>query len=89
MVHSWQARPGSRTSPKTSTGCPCCAGKKLCGCNSLETVCPDIAADFDAEKNGVTAAEVTSLATTEYSCLSDEPGGKKLSVAQRTLYSRK
>ncbi|DBB15661.1 TPA: hypothetical protein ACH3X3_003872 [Trebouxia sp. C0006] len=89
MVHSWQARPGSRTSPKMSTGCPCCAGKKLCECNSLETVCPDIAADFDAEKNGVTAAEVTSSATTEYSWLSDEPGAKKRSVAQRTVYSRK
>jgi len=55
----------------------------------LETVCPDIAADFDVEKNGVTAAEVTSSATTKYSWLSDEPGAKKRSVDQRTNYTRK
>ncbi|KAA6420844.1 MAG: hypothetical protein FRX49_09233 [Trebouxia sp. A1-2] len=67
----------------------CPKGKKLCECNSLETVCPDIAADFDVEKNGVTAAEVTSSASTKYSWLSDEPGAKKRSVAQRTSYTRK
>jgi len=42
----------------------------------LETVCPDIAADFDVDKNGVTAAEVTSSAHTKYSWLSDEPGAR-------------
>jgi len=88
-VHSWQARPDHRTSPKKLRGCPCCDGRKLCECNSLETVCPDIAADFDIEKNGVNAAEVTSSATTKYSWLSDEPGAKKRSVAQRTTYTKK
>jgi len=88
-VHSWQARPDSRTSCKKPTGCPCCAGQKLCECNSLETVCPDIAADFDVEQNGVTAAEVTSSAGTKYSWLSDKPGAKKRSVSQRTIYTRK
>jgi len=88
-VHSWQARPNDRTSPKKLTGCPCCFGHQLCECNSLETVCPDIAADFDVEKNGVSAAEVTSSASTKYSWLSDEPGAKKRTVAQRTTYTKK
>ena len=88
-VHSWQARASSRTSAQNPTGCPCCAGQQLCECNSLETVCPDIAADFDVEKNGGTAAEVTSSTHTKYRWLSDEPGAKKRSVAQHTLYSRK
>ena len=88
-VHSWQARAKDRTKCKKPTGCPCCAGHQLCECNSLETVCPDIATDFDVEKNGVTAAEVTSAATTKYSWLSDEPGAKKRSVNQRTHYTRK
>ena len=87
-VHSWQARAYSRTR-KVSTGCPCCAGHQLCECNSLETVCPGIAADFDAEKNGVSAAEVTSAASTKYSWLSDEPGAKKRSVHQRTAYAKR
>jgi len=55
----------------------------------LQTVCPDIAADFDIEKNGVAAAEVTSSTGTRYSWLSDEPGAKKRSVNQRTNYTRK
>ncbi|DBA77887.1 TPA: hypothetical protein ACH3X2_008315 [Trebouxia sp. C0005] len=87
-LHSWQARASSRNGKKSS-GCPCCFGKQLCECNSLETVCPDIAADFDAERNGVTAAEVTSSAGTKYSWLSDEPGAKKRSVAERTKYTRR
>ncbi len=87
--HSWQARPDSRTSCRNPTGCPCCAGHQLCECNSLETVCPDIAADFDIGKSGVTAAEVTNSAKAKYSWLSDEPGAKKRSVAQRTTYAKK
>ena len=70
-------------------GCPCCDGQKLCECDSLESVCPDIAADFDVEKNGVSAAEVTSAAHTKYSWLSDEPKAKKRSVAERTSYTKK
>ena len=87
-VHSWQARAYNRTSSKRSTGCPCCAGHQLCECNSLETVYPDVAADFDIKRNGVSPAEVTSAAGTQYSWLSDQPGAKKRSVAQRTMYAR-
>ena len=88
-VHSWQAQAYSRTSSKRPTGCPYCAGQKVCECNSLETVCPDIAADFDVEQNGVSAAEVTSSTHTKYSWLSDEPGAKKRSVNRRTRHARK
>ena len=87
-VHSWQASPDNRIGKRTR-GCPCCVGHKLCECNSLGTVCPDVAADFDIKKNGVSPAEVTSSTHTKYSWLSDEPGSKKRSVAQRTLYTRK
>ena len=87
--HSWQASPNSRTTGKKASGCPCCVGRKLCQCNSLETVCPDVAADFDITKNGVSPAEVTSSTHTKYSWLSDEPGAKKRTVNQRTSYTRK
>jgi len=49
-VHSWQAQAYSRTSRKILAGCPFCAGHQLCECNILETVCPDIAADFDVKR---------------------------------------
>ena len=87
-VHSWQAAPYHRTSRKNATGCPFCAGNALCQCNSLETLCPDVAADFDIKRNGVSPAEVTSATSTKYSWLSDQPGAKKRSVAQRTVYTR-
>jgi len=88
-LHSWQAPAYSRTTGTKASGCPCCVGQKLCECNSLETVCPDVAADFDIKKNGVSPAEVTSSTHTKYSWLSDEPGAKKRTVAQRTSYTRK
>ena len=71
------------------TGCPFCVGHMLCECNSLQTVYPDVAADFDTKKNGVTPAEVTGSTTAKYSWLSDEPGSTKRSVHQRTLHRRK
>ena len=88
-VHNWQARPCGRTSHRKPSGCPCCAGHKLCECKTLESVCPDIAADFDVEKYGVTAAEVTKSTSAKLTWLSDKPGAKKQSVAQRTTYTRK
>ncbi len=87
--HSWQARPIHRNSQKKATGCPFCVGRKVCGCNSLEAVCPEIAADFDIQRNGVSAAQVTSSTTTKYCWLSDEPGAKKRSVQQRTIRSKR
>jgi len=40
----------------------------LCECNSLQTVCPDVAADFDIKKNGVSPAEVTSSTQSTAGC---------------------
>ena len=87
--HSWQARPGSRNSDKKATGCPFCVGRKVCDCNSLEAVCPDIAADFDTKQNCTSPAQVTSSSRAKYSWLSDEPGAKKRSVKQRTYRTKR
>ena len=87
--HSWQARAASRTSRKHKTGCPFCAGHKLCECNSLETVYPDVAADFDVQNNGLSASEVTNSTSTKYSWLSDEPGAKKRAVNDRIRHARR
>ncbi len=86
-VHSWQASPNERIGRRVR-GCPCCVGRRLCECNSLENVCPDVVADFDAEKNGISSAEVTSSTHRKYSWLSDKPGAEKRSVNQRTAYVR-
>ena len=49
--HSWNATINSRTS--SGNGCPVCAGKQLLvGFNDLETICPEIAAEWHPTKNG-------------------------------------
>lgn len=50
--HSWRAAVFSRT--VLGTGCPVCTGRQaLAGENDLTTLYPDIAAQWDEEKNGV------------------------------------
>ena len=48
--HSWSAPPSRRTS-HTKPGCPCCAGKVACRCNSLQALFPSIAVEWDQGKN--------------------------------------
>ncbi len=52
QVHRWTASPNSRF--HGGSGCPCCANKKACKCNSLQTRCPEIAAEWDYSKNAKT-----------------------------------
>ena len=55
-MHRWQAHPYSRNCGNRVSGCPCCVGQKVCECSCLENVCPDVAVDFDIDKNGVSPA---------------------------------
>ncbi|KAL3147907.1 hypothetical protein ABBQ32_002618 [Trebouxia sp. C0010 RCD-2024] len=48
--HSWSARPTHRAG-HPQTGCPYCAGKAACRCNSLQALYLDIAAEWDQVKN--------------------------------------
>ena len=86
--HSWQARPVKRTG-NLPRGCPVCAGRKVCECNSLQTWHPDIAADFDVIANGLTPAEVTTSTHQKFRWRSDTLGAKLRSVAERTYNVRR
>ncbi len=48
--HSWLASVSNRTAVQHE-GCPCCAGKAACKCNSLQTHFPAIAAEWDDSRN--------------------------------------
>ncbi|KAL3147863.1 hypothetical protein ABBQ32_002584 [Trebouxia sp. C0010 RCD-2024] len=48
--HSWSAQPTHRTG-RGKAGCPYCAGKAACRCNSLQALYPDIAAEWNHAKN--------------------------------------
>ena len=55
--HSWQSVIYSRTN---GSGCPICSGKRvLIGFNDLLTKRPDIAAEWNYEKNSPSPSEVT------------------------------
>ena len=60
--HSWYARVQTVTSTKPGfSGCPCCSGKVAAkGESDLATLFPDIAAQWDYEKNEKTPDEVRS-----------------------------
>ena len=49
--HSYSAPPHSRTKFRRPTGCPCCAGRKACKCNSLHTHFPQLVAEWDFVRN--------------------------------------
>ena len=56
--HRWTAPPYSRIAG--GQGCAVCAGRQACVCNSLESLCPSIAAEFDVDKNVFGPSEITA-----------------------------
>jgi len=48
--HLYMAHPANRIG--LSRGCPYCASKKACICNSLQSLYPALAAEYDSAKNG-------------------------------------
>lgn len=52
QVHRWTADPNARF--HINTGCPHCGNNKACKSNSLQTRCPEIAAEWDYSKNAKT-----------------------------------
>ena len=46
-------------------GCPVCAGQQACVCNSLLSLCPSVAAEFDVAKNGFPPSQITAYSGQE------------------------
>lgn len=58
--HVWQASPNARASSKTPS-CPMCLGRKLSTSNCLQTLFPEVAAQWDYKRNyPLTPKDVTS-----------------------------
>ena len=80
--HSWTASPDHRTS-RSKPGCPFCAGMAACRCNSLPSLYPDIAAEWDYAKN--------EGQPSDYSACSHHPAwwvSPRQGSWQQTIYSR-
>ncbi len=56
--HLFTAAPLSRMG--SNRGCPYCANRKACICNSLQSLYPELAAEYDTARNGVGPEQVLS-----------------------------
>ena len=56
--HRWTAMPNNRIGQ--GHRCAVCAGKQVCVCNSLESLCPLVASEFDVDKNGFAPSGITA-----------------------------
>jgi hypothetical protein len=63
LDHRWEASPKRRVHGEF---CPFCTNKRVAASNCLETLHPDLAAEWDADRNGLTAREVTAKAKKYY-----------------------
>ena len=65
-------------------GCAVCAGHQACVCNSLHSLFPSIAAEFDMVKNGFAPSEITAQSHKEVWWRSAEMGSWRQAVQART-----
>ena len=87
-LHRYRMRPYNRTTKHTQ-GCPYCAGRKVCDCNSLAACEPVIAAEWDFAKNGSSPADVTSGSSLVVWWRNDRRGSWKQRIYRRTMPRKK
>ena len=82
QLHHWRAVPNNRIGH--STGCAVCDGKQACICNSLESLFPLVAAEFDVDKNGFAPSEITAQSHEEVWWRNAKRGSWRQTVKDRT-----
>ena len=83
-LHRYQMRACNRTG-KQAQGCPLCAGKQICDCNSLAACSPTIAAEWDFAKNDRSPADVTAKSNQAVWWRNAIRGSWQQHIYQRTL----
>ena len=56
-LHRWQSAANERF---TRLGCPNCSGHKICECNSLQTHWPQLASEWDYDRNDKAPSDYTA-----------------------------
>jgi len=82
--HEWRARIEART--RLRSGCPYCAGiKAIVGVNDLVSLYPDIAAEWDYERNrGISINEITKSSSHKYYWICKKGHHWRAAVSSRT-----
>ena len=84
--HRWQATVShmyTATSQGTS-GCPCCEGLQACKCNSLQSLFPEVAAEWDYERNTGTPAKYAAQSHKKVWWYNSHRGPFKAGIQGRT-----
>ncbi len=82
--HRWRAKPNNRTQ---GSGCPFCTNRRVSVTNSLATLFPEIASEWDSVQNGTlspSAIVATSTRVAWWQCRHDERHAWRTSVRDRT-----
>ncbi len=79
--HNWKADICSRT---IGGNCPYCSGHKVCPCNSLATLRPDLAAEWHPTKNKLSAGEITVSSGKKFWWICDQKHEWETQVWNRT-----
>ena len=80
--HRWTARPNDRIGH--GSGCAVCAGQQACVCNSLLSLFPLIAVEFDVDKNGFAPSAITAQSHQEVWWRNAKRGSWRQAVHRRT-----
>ena len=80
--HRWTALPAGRV--LQGKRCAVCDGKQACVCNSLESLCPSVAGEFDVDKNGFGPSEITARSNKEVWWRNAKHGSWRQAVDRRT-----
>lgn len=86
QIHRWQARVGN---VYDGSGCPYCAGRSTCSCNSLEALFPELAAEWDHGRNIGTPSDYTAFSNAQVWWLTRKRGSYRATISSRTAYVRR
>lgn len=64
--HSYKTSPNKKTREDLPYGCPFCSSYQIDSTNSLQALFPEIAKEFDAVSNGITADEIAPASSKKY-----------------------
>ena len=79
--HRWQARPDTL---HRGHRCPCCSGRKACTCNSLQSLFPEVAAEWDYTRNLSTPADYATYSNSKVWWNTNKRGSFEASINSRT-----
>ena len=83
QLHTWTA---TVRNVFRGSGCPCCSGRQVCLCNSLQTLRPDLAAEWCYALNARTPDDYTAQSHVKVWWQNDKRGRWKESIVARRSY---